>query len=52
MNIHKTKMDADLLNLVLHPIKQLKIWNKMHLIYIQLQIYIQINIIVPWAWGQ
>ena len=34
MNIHKAKMNADLLNLALSPIKQLKIQNKIQLIYI------------------
>ena len=52
MNIHKAIMNVDLLNLALSPIKQLKIQNKIQIIYIQLQIYIQVNIIVPWAWGQ
>ena len=35
-------MNADLLNLALSPIKQLKIQNKKQLIYIQIEIYIQI----------
>ena len=45
-------MNADLLNLALLLIKQLKIQNKIELIYIQIQIYIQMNIIAPWASGQ
>ena len=52
MNIHKAQMNTDLLKFVLLPIKQLKIQNKIQLIYIQIQIYIQMNIIAPWAWGQ
>ena len=42
-------MNADLLNLALPPIKQMKIQNKMQLIYIyiQIQIYVQMNIIAP-----
>ena len=52
MNIHKAKMYADLLNLAISPIKQLKILNKIQLIYIQMEIYIQMDIIVPWTWGQ
>ena len=49
MNTHKAKMNADLLNLALPPIKQLKIQNKIQLIYIQIQIqiFIQTNIIAP-----
>ena len=47
MNIYKAKMNADLLNLALSPIKQLKIQNKIHLIYIQMEINTQMNIIVP-----
>ena len=48
MNIHKAKMNSYLLNLALPPIKKLKIQNKIQLIYIQIQIYIQTNIIAPW----
>ena len=48
MNIRKAKVNADLLNLALLPIKHLKIQNKIQLIYIQIQIYIQTNIIAPW----
>ena len=40
MNMHKVKMNADLLNLALPQIKQLKIQNKIQLIYIQIQINI------------
>ena len=50
MNIYKAKMNANLLNLALPPIKQLKIQNKIQLIYIQIQIYIQMNIISSCAW--
>ena len=39
MNIYKAKMNTDLLNLALSPIKQLKIQNKINL-YIQMQIYV------------
>ena len=49
MNIHKAKMNTDLLNLALSPLKQLKIQNKIQLIYIQIQFYIQTNIIAPGA---
>ena len=52
MNIHKGKMNTDLLNVALSPIKQLKIQSKIQLIYIHMQLYLQINIIVPWNWGQ
>ena len=52
MNIYRAKMNAELLNLALSPVKQLKIQNKMQLIYIQMQIYAQTNIIVPSTWGQ
>ena len=45
-------MNTDLLNLALPSIKQLKIQNKIQLIYIQIQINIQMNIIAPWTWGQ
>ena len=45
-------MNADLLNLVLLPITQLKIQNKIQLMYIQMQVYKQMNVIVPWNWGQ
>ena len=38
MNIHKAKTHSDLLYLALPPIKQLKIQNKIQLIYIQIQI--------------
>ena len=52
MNTHKAKMNADLLNIALTPIKQLKIENKIQLIYIHIQINIQMNIIAPWSWEQ
>ena len=52
MNINKAKMNANLLNLALPLIKQLKIQNKMQLIYIQIQINIQTNIIAPRLWRQ
>ena len=42
-------MSADLLNLALYPIKQQKIQNKIQLIYIQMQLYVQTNIITLWA---
>ena len=51
MNKHKAKMNTDLLNLALSSIKQLKIQIEIQLIYIQMQIYIQMNI-VPWTWEQ
>ena len=47
MIIYQAKMNSDLLNLALPPIKQLKIQNKIQLIYIQIQINIQTNIIDP-----
>ena len=52
MNIYKAKINANLLNIALSPMKQLKIQNKIQLIYIQVQIYIQMNIIGCCTWGQ
>ena len=52
MNIYNTKIKAYLLNLAPPPIKQLKILNKIQLINIQIQIYIQTNIVVSSIWGQ
>ena len=48
----QSQMNTDLLNLALPPIKQLKIQNKIQIIYIQIQIYIQMNITASLAWGQ
>ena len=45
-------MNRDLLNLALHPIKQLQIQNKIQSIYLQIQIYGQMNIITPCSWRQ
>ena len=50
MNIHKAKMNADLLSLALSPIKQLKIHTNTIYIYTNVNLYT--NIIVPWAGGQ
>ena len=52
MNIYKAKINTYLLNLALYPIKQLKIQNKLQLIYIQMQLDIQMNIVFPCSWGQ
>ena len=52
MSIYKAKINIDLLNLALPSIKQLKIKNKNTIKYIQMQIYIQTQLIVPCMWGQ
>ena len=49
--MNKAKMNAHFLNLALLPIKQLKIQNKIQLMYIQIQIYIQTNIICSLGLG-
>ena len=50
MNIYKAKINAYLLDVALSPIKQLKIQNKIQLLYMQMEIYIQINSVVPCTW--
>ena len=52
MNTIKAKINACLINLALSPLKQMKIQNKIQLIYIQMQLNIQMNIVVPCTWGQ